>query len=313
MSDDQRKRIEAFLASRHPGAKVTRYTPISGGYSRLMAEFVAEIDGVERRLVWRGDPPAERQIIVTDRHREFALLSALSQVQGAPAATPLHFDPDGSDLGTTSMILEYLEGEQLMTLLKKTDEDRWPELTDVAGRLAAAIHSTDLHALPAELERPSSWASYLDGCVGEWRELEREQLEPSPLLRYVTTWLDRNRPPEAPLGLVHGDYQSPNILVDGDRGTAIDWEFAHIGDPREDLGYFLALAALSPPDPTRGDPAQLCESYRRHSGLSEAQVNPQTVAYFSILPFGPMVRRLPGQIADLVAGRNRSLQTANAP
>lgn len=312
MSDQQRNRIETFLATRYPsGAKVTRYTPISGGYSRLMAEFVAEIDGVPTHLIWRGDPPAERQIIVTDRQREFALLSALSNIGGAPVARPLHFDPDGTDLGTISMILEYVEGEQLMTLLRKTDETRWSDLTELTCRLAAAIHGTDLDALPAELERPTGWSQYLDGCIESWRELDREQVEPSPMLRYVTVWLDRNRPPEVPLALVHGDFQSPNILIDGDRATVIDWEFGHIGDPREDLGYFLALAALSPPDPTQGDPDELCRIYRKHSGLSEEQLNPATLAYFSILPFGPMIRRLSGQIADLVAGRNRSLQTAN--
>lgn len=313
MSDGQRERIEAFLAARHPGARITRYAPISGGYSRLMAEFDAELDGEKRHLVWRGDPPEDRQIIVTSREQEHALLSALSALPDDLAGAPLHFDRDGSELGTTGMILDYVEGDQLMTLLKRTTEDRWPELTDATCALAAAIHGTDLSVLPAVLDRPPSWTEYLDGAIGQWRELEREQVEPAPLLRYVTTWLDRNRPPEVPLSLVHGDFQSPNVVIDPEtkQGRAIDWEFAHIGDPREDLGYFLALAALSPPDPTGGDPTELCRAYLSHAPLAEEQINSVTVAYFSILPFGPMIRRLSGQIADLVSGRNRSLQTAN--
>jgi aminoglycoside phosphotransferase (APT) family kinase protein len=313
MIDEQRARIERFLGSRYPGAKVTRYSPISGGYSRLMAQFEADINGELRQLVWRGDPPVNRQIVVTSREKEFVLLSALSRLPGDMAATPLHFDPDGSDLGTTSMILEYVEGEQLMTLLKRTDHQRWPELTDATCALAAAIHGIALEALPTELARPASWTEYLDAAIDQWRELEREQVEPAPLLRYVSTWLDRNRPPQAPLCLVHGDLQSPNVLIHPDthHARAIDWEFAHIDDPREDLGYFLALAAISPPDPTRGDPGELCRRYLKHSILGEHQVNPATLAYFSILPFGPMIRRLSGQIGDLVAGRNHSLQTAN--
>ncbi|EHB45314.1 aminoglycoside phosphotransferase [Mycolicibacterium rhodesiae JS60] len=313
MTDAQRDRIEAFLAARHSGARITRYATISGGYSRLMAEFDAVFDSEKRHLVWRGDPPADRQIIVTSRQKEFALLSALSRLSGDLAGTPRYFDPDGSELGTTSMILDYVEGEQLMTLLKRTDERLWPELTNATCALAAAIHSTDLDALPAEMERPHSWSEYLDTAIDQWRQLEREQVEPAPLLRYVTSWLDRNRPPEAPLSLVHGDFQSPNVLIEleSKRARAIDWEFAHIGDPREDLGYFLALVALSPPDPTRGEPAELCRAYLAQSDLGDKLVNPLTVAYFSILPFGPMIRRLSAQIADLVAGRNRSLQTAN--
>jgi aminoglycoside phosphotransferase (APT) family kinase protein len=313
VSEEQRRRIETFLASRHPGARITRYATISGGYSRLMAEFDAVFDSEKRHLVWRGDPPAERQIIVTSRQKEYALLSALSRLPGDLAGAPLHFDSDGSELGTTSMILDYVEGVQLMTLLKRTDESLWPELVDATCALAAAVHSTDLDALSADIDRPSSWSDYIDTAIDQWRQLEREQVEPAPLLRYVTSWLDHNRPPEAPLSLVHGDFQSPNVIVEPEtkRARAIDWEFAHIGDPREDLGYFLALVALSPPDPTRGDPAELCRAYTAHSPLGEELVNPLTVAYFSILPFGPMIRRLSAQITDLVTGRNRSLQTAN--
>lgn len=313
MSDEQRGRIEAYLAARHGEVRIARYTPISGGYSRLMAHFDAEMNGTTKRLVWRGDPPPDRQIIVTSRAKEFALLSVLSELPGDLAARPLYFDPDGSQLGTTSMILEFVEGDQLMTLLDRTDQQQWGELTDATCALAAGIHRTDLGALPAEIERPPSWAHYLDTVIEQWRQLEREQVEPAPLLRYVTTWLDRNRPPEAPLSLVHGDFESPNVLIDPatKQARAIDWEFAHVGDPREDLGYFLALAALSPPDPTCGDPAELCRRYLAHSPLDERHVNPQTLGYFSILPFGPMVRRFSGQIADLAAGRNRSLRAAN--
>lgn len=313
MIDQQQQRIEAFLQSRHPDARITRYAAINGGYSRLMAEFDAVLDSEKRHLVWRGDPPADRQIIVTSRHNEYALLSALSNLPGDLAGAPLYFDRDGSELGTTSMILNYVDGDQLMTLLKQTDEAFWPELMDATCALAAAIHRTDLDALPVEIERPRSWSDYLDSAIDQWRQLEREQVEPAPLLRYVTTWLDQNRPPEAPLSLVHGDFQSPNVLIEpaSKCARAIDWEFAHIGDPREDLGYFLALAGLSPPDPTRGDPAELCRAYLGQSHLGEELINPLAVAYFSILPFGPMIRRLSAQIADLVAGRNRSLQTAN--
>jgi aminoglycoside phosphotransferase (APT) family kinase protein len=38
--------------------------------------------------------------------------------------------------------------------------------------------------------------------------------------------------------LVHADFKPGNILLDGDRITALlDWELAHLGDPLEDLGW----------------------------------------------------------------------------
>ena len=48
-----------------------------------------------------------------------------------------------------------------------------------------------------------------------------------------------------PLALVHGDCQPSNVLVaDGADPLVIDWEFAHIGDPREDIGYYSQIPLL---------------------------------------------------------------------
>ena len=41
---------------------------------------------------------------------------------------------------------------------------------------------------------------------------------------------------------MHGDYRPANILVvDGQLSAVLDWEFAHVGDPAEDLGWYLTL------------------------------------------------------------------------
>lgn len=40
--------------------------------------------------------------------------------------------------------------------------------------------------------------------------------------------------------LVHGDFRPANFLVvDGELSAVLDWEFAHVGDPAEDLGWYL--------------------------------------------------------------------------
>src|SRR5581483_1477343 len=152
-------------------------------------------------------PPPEQQIVQTDRAREYALLSALPESVGAPRAH--YFDPDGSELGAVSVIIDYIEGEQLLTALNRTPRDQWPAVVRSVAELAADIHRTDLAQVPAVFERAASWEAHIDACIAAWRELEREQVEPAPLIRYVTTWLDRHRPPEVPLTLIHGDFQSP--------------------------------------------------------------------------------------------------------
>jgi aminoglycoside phosphotransferase (APT) family kinase protein len=310
MVDEFHAKLHAALADvLGESVVVSRSERIPGGYSRVMRRVVVEVDGQERQLVWRGDPPADQEIVKTDRAREFAILSSLRPETGAPRA--FFFDHDGSRFGTVSLIAEFIEGEPLISALRRTPQDEWPALVAGTTELAARIHATDLDSLPSEVDRPTDWEAHLDACVRAWRELEREQIEPAPLMRYVVEWLDRNRPPEVPLCLLHGDLQSPNIIIGDGAARAIDWEFCRIGDPREDLGYFAAMAAISPPDPIAGDLSTLCETYRRYSGLSEAQINPATVAYFSILPFGPMVRQFVTQVTALAEGRNRSLKTAN--
>ncbi len=39
--------------------------------------------------------------------------------------------------------------------------------------------------------------------------------------------------------LVHGDFSPKNILTNGAREWALDWEVAHLGDPAFDLAFLL--------------------------------------------------------------------------
>ena len=108
--------------------------------------------------------------------------------------------------------------------------------------------------------------------------------------------------------LVHGDFQTSNVLV-GEVGdtTVVDWEFAHIGDPREDLGWLQVMERLSPPVLYGTDPTANCAHYRERTGLDDAVVNPDTVTYFAILALCRPVRSVMQQTKSFVDGVNRSL------
>jgi aminoglycoside phosphotransferase (APT) family kinase protein len=79
-------------------------------------------------------------------------------------------------------------------------------------------------------------------------------------------------PDDAPVGLVHGDFQPGNILYeDGRAGGLIDWELASIGTQGLDLGWMLMMidALAWHPDwrPVASISAgDLIESYRRSGG-----------------------------------------------
>ena len=67
--------------------------------------------------------------------------------------------------------------------------------------------------------------------------------EPHPAIELGLRWLRENRPD--PLGpvVLHGDFRIGNVVV-SERGLEylLDWEFAHLGDPREDVAWPIVRA-----------------------------------------------------------------------
>jgi aminoglycoside phosphotransferase (APT) family kinase protein len=62
--------------------------------------------------------------------------------------------------------------------------------------------------------------------------------EPHPALTLAIAWLGERPPPAAPVRLVHGDYRLGNFLVnEAGLAAVLDWEFAHFGDPAEDVAW----------------------------------------------------------------------------
>jgi aminoglycoside phosphotransferase (APT) family kinase protein len=63
----------------------------------------------------------------------------------------------------------------------------------------------------------------------------------NPLWEFAHRWLSQREPaPGGPLTVLHGDFRIGNVLVtpEGLAGV-LDWEFAHVGDPLDDLAWPL--------------------------------------------------------------------------
>jgi aminoglycoside phosphotransferase (APT) family kinase protein len=62
---------------------------------------------------------------------------------------------------------------------------------------------------------------------------------PVPVIDAAFNWLYAHMDRAAgDCAVVHGDYNFNNLLIDGDRVSAIvDWEFLHAGNPAADLGW----------------------------------------------------------------------------
>jgi aminoglycoside phosphotransferase (APT) family kinase protein len=219
---------------------------LGGGSSRENWAFDALIGrhpAQRQELLLRRDPPAS--VADTDRVIELGLLRALAPT-AIPAPIVVADDVSGALLDRPSLVMERAGGRASRSVLRERD----PLGLGVERRRDLAVEITDLLAVVHSVDPAASGLAEVLGTppddpataeVSRWlTQLEAERLEPLPELVYLATWLSEHRPaPPARCTLVHGDFRPANILiVNGRIGTLLDWEFAHLGDPAEDLGWY---------------------------------------------------------------------------
>jgi aminoglycoside phosphotransferase (APT) family kinase protein len=244
-------RIAAYIATRLDGASdvsVSALRRITGGASRetyrLRLRYVDAGGGVvERPLILRRDPPAS--LIDTKRDVEFAAYRAFYG-SSVPVPEMLWLEEDPGPLDFPFFIAEELVGfESSPTgLLNPPYSDKAETIGQRKWTILGEISKADPLALGLDrvMEVPSP-----DGCwtreLAYWEaEIDKDELEPQPIIRAAIRWLKRNPPPPAQkIGVVHGDFRSGNFLYDkeGEIHGILDWEMAHLGDPLEDLGWGL--------------------------------------------------------------------------
>jgi aminoglycoside phosphotransferase (APT) family kinase protein len=133
--------------------------------------------------------------------------------------------------GREAFAMELVEGE---TIGRRIVRDPPPRLeTELAEELAK------IHAIP-----PERLPFLRSGDVLARFERELDSVgEPHPALEYGLWWLREHRPAPLPDVVSHGDFRLGNIVV-SDRGLecVLDWEFAHLSDPREDIAWPIVRA-----------------------------------------------------------------------
>jgi aminoglycoside phosphotransferase (APT) family kinase protein len=285
-------RFERFLAAVEPAreGRVVACEAITGGYSRISARArVRWRDGVEETFILRGDPPPGSGVFTSDRDAERELLGALPTATSVSTPRVRWYDGSGEYLGSKAIVMDCAPGGSLQEEMARAQDIG--ALTDLFIDTFAAVHATPLARLPARMPHPPDWLTYLDGVLAGYDRIAGEHPGSAPVLGYVTWWARTHKPPPVPLGLVHGDCNPTNVLV-GPSGPplVIDWEFARIGDPREDLGYYTQ----SPVEPNVywADPERFLDRYRAVTGLTQEQVNPQTVDYFLIIGMAALLEQL---------------------
>jgi aminoglycoside phosphotransferase (APT) family kinase protein len=214
-------------------------------------------------------PPGVPPVLNRDVLRQARLLRALHD-SAVPVPEVLWEDAGHPPDEPPLFVMSFIEGTSLEPLFDRHGDD--PE--EVVGermRDAARTLGT-LHALA-----PTSLGLAAEPVVGPSAEVDRwcrllETVDPvlAPGWSEVASLLRRHEPVAMPAAVVHGDFRLGNLLAVGPTVTAvIDWEIWSVGDPRIDVGWFLANAdpaTYQRPTRYRGAVPSLGELLDVHAG-----------------------------------------------
>jgi aminoglycoside phosphotransferase (APT) family kinase protein len=204
------------------GARVESMRLLAGGASK--EAWAVDADG-EPLLVRRaGVGVIHRDTLSLEQ--EFEVLRA-AVAAGVAAPRPLAYL--GELGGREAFAMERVEGE---TIGRRIVRDPPPELADEMADQLVLIHSIE----PMEfLPRGDVIARFYDelDSVGE----------PHPAIEYGLAWARERLETARGPTFCHGDFRLGNLAVDANGLVAVlDWEFAHVGDPVEDVAWPLVRA-----------------------------------------------------------------------
>ena len=242
--------LTAYLRDRfgEAGMEVTSVTPLAGGFGKETTLFEVSGKALSGAFVMRRDL-AGGASITNDCHRnvmEYPVIKA-THARGFPAPDAAWLDTEHKLLPGGDFIIMHKSPGKIGGNFFGAQTAIPDDLVDSLAAIMAGLHTleplTELGDLnPAintalwKKSRSESTADYISG----WRDyFLANNHTPSPALMALFSWLLSNVPPRKGRSvLLHGDFGFHNFLFDDGRLSAVlDWEFAHIGDPAEDLGY----------------------------------------------------------------------------
>jgi len=229
-----------------PAGRIEATQRLEGGTQNILLRFTR----AGRDYVLRRPPIHKRANSDETMRREARVLAALHGTD-VPHPGLIAACPDEELIGAAFYLMEPIDGFNASSGLPPLHAGSREIRRGMGFAMAegiASLGAVDYRAVGLEgLGRPEG---YLERQVSRWRH----QLESySALAGYpgpeipgvdeVAAWLEANRPPDSPPGILHGDYHIANVMFSHEGpelAAIIDWELATVGDPLLDLGALVA-------------------------------------------------------------------------
>jgi aminoglycoside phosphotransferase (APT) family kinase protein len=200
--------------------------------------------------------------------QEFRVLEA-AVAAGVAAPRPVQYlgDIDGHE----AFAMDRVRGETIGRRIVRDPPEGLPE--QLAEQLAR------IHAI-----EPLDFLPRGDVIARFYDELDSVG-EPHPAIEYGLAWVRERLPEPRGLTFCHGDYRIGNFAVD-ESGlvSVLDWEFAHLGDPVEDVAWPIVRAWRFGADERRLGGVGDVEPYlERYNELTERDVRREELDVWEVL------------------------------
>ena len=249
------------------GAPVERALLLPGGASKE-AWAVDTADG--RRLLVRRAGGGVIHLDTLSLRDEFEVLVAAREA-GVRVPRPIAYL--GLVDGREAFAMERVHGETIGRRIVKAPPAGLPE--QMAEELAR------IHAIPAARLPFLRARDLFEALLAELDTVD----EPHPAIELGIAWCRERLPPPRPPVVLHGDFRVGNLAVD-ERGivAVLDWEFAKLGDPAEDLAWPLVRAWRFGADERRLGGVGEVEPYlERYAALTGVEVGAEELHAWEVL------------------------------
>jgi aminoglycoside phosphotransferase (APT) family kinase protein len=233
--------LTAYLRARYPNAsgilaRGSRILPGGFGKETIMFDIEGSSDHSGTVVMRKDLPVSPNGMNVVE---ELPILQALA-ARTLPVPAPLWSESDNSWFGAAFIIVRGAAGVS-GTDSWKTDRNALLQVMDELAIFLAKIHRIRPGDLGFASSSPKSAATATAEHLETFYALYRSRCtEINPRIEVAFAWMRANIPhdDQLPAGLVHGDIGFHNTLIaEGHIQAVLDWEYAHFGDPAEDLSY----------------------------------------------------------------------------